>query len=76
MLSAKARDGDANVSALERELEELVHALYDLTPEEIKLVEGTPKLGNRVARSNLFGRGWGITSPAPPNQFGGATRKC
>jgi hypothetical protein len=35
---------DADVSALERELDELVYALYDLAPEEIKIVEnGTAK---------------------------------
>ena len=29
--------------AVERELDELVYALYGLTPEEIKIVEGTAK---------------------------------
>jgi hypothetical protein len=29
------------VSAWEREIDELVYALYGLTPDEIKLVEGT-----------------------------------
>jgi len=28
---------------VERELDELVYALYGLTPEEIKIVEGTAK---------------------------------
>jgi len=40
ILSAKQRDAGADMSALERELDELVCALYALTPEEIKLVEG------------------------------------
>jgi len=31
---------NADVSALEREIDALVHALYALTPEEIALVEG------------------------------------
>jgi hypothetical protein len=31
------------VSAMERELDELLYALYGLTPEEIKLVEGAAK---------------------------------
>ena len=39
-MSAKQRDAGADMSALERELDELVCALYALTPEEIKLVEG------------------------------------
>ena len=39
----KARDAAADVSALEREIDELVYALYGLTPEEIKIVEGTTK---------------------------------
>ena len=32
-----------DVSALEREIDELVYALYGLTPEKIKLVEGAAK---------------------------------
>lgn len=40
ILSAKQRDAGADVSALEQELDELVSALYALTPEEMKLVEG------------------------------------
>ena len=39
ILSAKQRDAEADVSALERELDDLVYALYALTPEEIKLVQ-------------------------------------
>ena len=42
-MSAKQRDVGADVSALERELDELVYALYALTPEEIKLVESAAK---------------------------------
>jgi hypothetical protein len=41
--SAKQRDAGADVSALKREIDELVYALYGLTPEEIKLVEGSAK---------------------------------
>jgi len=40
ILSAKQRDAGADVSALEREIDELVYALYGLTPEEIQIVEG------------------------------------
>jgi adenine-specific DNA-methyltransferase len=43
ILSAKQRDAGVDVSALEREIDELVYALYALTPEEIKIVEGTAK---------------------------------
>ena len=39
ILSAKQRDARADVSAWERELDELVYALYALTPEEIQIVE-------------------------------------
>ena len=39
-MSAKQRDAGADVSAWERELDDLVFALYALTPDEIKLVEG------------------------------------
>jgi hypothetical protein len=40
ILAAKQRDTEADTSALEREIDELVYALYALTPEEIQLVEG------------------------------------
>ena len=43
LLAAKQRDAEADTSALEREIDELVYALYGLTPEEIKLVEGQTK---------------------------------
>lgn len=43
ILAAKAKDADADVSKLEREIDELVYALYGLTPEEIQIVEGTTK---------------------------------
>jgi hypothetical protein len=41
ILAVKAKDADADTSKLEREIDELVYALYSLTPEEIKIVEGT-----------------------------------
>jgi len=43
ILAAKARDAGADVSALEREIDQMVYALYGLTPEEIKIVEGASK---------------------------------
>ena len=39
------RDADADTSALEREIDQLVYALYGLTPEEIKLVDETVSRG-------------------------------
>ena len=33
----------ADTSALEREIDQQVYALYGLTPEEIAIVEGTAK---------------------------------
>jgi type I restriction-modification system DNA methylase subunit len=42
ILAAKAKAADADVRQWEREIDELVYALYALTPEEIKIVEGTP----------------------------------
>lgn len=39
ILSAKKRDADADTTALEQEMDHLVYKLYDLTPDEIKLVE-------------------------------------
>jgi hypothetical protein len=43
ILSAKQRDAGADVSGLERELDELVYALYGLTPEEKALVQAAAK---------------------------------
>lgn len=39
ILAAKQHDPEADVSALEREIDQLVYALYGLTPEEIQIVE-------------------------------------
>ena len=36
----KSKSTHQDTTALEREIDELVYALYDLTPEEIALVEG------------------------------------
>ena len=38
-LPAKQRDAEADVSAWEREIDELAYALYGLAPEEIAAVE-------------------------------------
>jgi adenine-specific DNA-methyltransferase len=43
ILAAKQRDAEADVSALEREIDELVYALYGLTPEEKALVQAADK---------------------------------
>ncbi len=40
VLAAKHSDADADTSALEREIDQSVYALYGLTPEEIQIVEG------------------------------------
>jgi hypothetical protein len=40
ILAAKQRDTEADVSVLEREIDELVYALYGLTKEEIDIVKG------------------------------------
>ena len=43
ILAAKQRDAEADTGGLEREIDELVYALYGLTPEEIQIVEGAAK---------------------------------
>lgn len=43
ILAVKQREAGADVSALERELDELVYALYGLTPEEKALVQAAAK---------------------------------
>jgi len=40
ILTLKKFDPQADTSALESEIDQLVYKLYDLTPEEIKIVEG------------------------------------
>ena len=39
ILAAKQRDAEADTEALEREIDQLVYALYELTPKEIQIVE-------------------------------------
>jgi hypothetical protein len=43
ILAAKRRSAEADTSGLEREIDQLVYALYGLTPEEIQIVEGAAK---------------------------------
>jgi hypothetical protein len=43
IVSAKQRDAEADTSALKRELDELVYALYGLTEEEKALVQAVAK---------------------------------
>lgn len=41
--SAKKSDSTADTSKLEKQIDQLVYQLYDLTEEEIKIVEGNAK---------------------------------
>ena len=43
ILAAKQREAEADTSALERDIDELVYALYGLTPEEKVLVQAAAK---------------------------------
>ena len=54
VLPAKQWDAGADVSALEREIDELVYALYGLTPEEIRIVESASAKAS-CRRSASFG---------------------
>lgn len=40
ILAAKKSDPNADTTALEREIDQVVYQLYELTPEEIKIIEG------------------------------------
>lgn len=40
ILARKWRNPHANTRVLERKIDELVYRLYDLTPDEIRLIEG------------------------------------
>jgi adenine-specific DNA-methyltransferase len=43
ILESKQRDVEADVSPLEREIDQVVYALYDLTQNEIQTVESETK---------------------------------
>jgi hypothetical protein len=43
ILAAKQRDSEADTSALEREIDELVYSLYGLTKEEKDIVKAAAK---------------------------------
>ncbi len=43
ILAAKQREAKADVSALDREIDRLVYELYDLTNDEIAIVEGSTR---------------------------------
>ncbi|MFN3533709.1 MAG: hypothetical protein ACK41Q_14600 [Candidatus Brocadia sp.] len=43
ILAAKKKDPNANTSALEQEIDEMVYKLYGLTEEEIAIVDGDDK---------------------------------
>ena len=43
ILNAKNANPQVNTTVLEREIDQLIYKLYDLTPEEIKIVEGGTK---------------------------------
>ena len=43
VIEARANNPEADTSALEREIDQLVYQLYNLTPEEIAIVEGATK---------------------------------
>lgn len=73
ILALKQTDPTADVSALEREIDELVYALYNLTPAEIALIEGRepteaeqvkPSPQTTEVRSNRSNRFSGSTAEA------------
>jgi hypothetical protein len=43
LFQIQAANPSADVAAIETEIDQLVYNLYDLTPEEIKIVEGRTK---------------------------------
>lgn len=58
ILTAKQRDPEADTSALEREIDQLVYTLYGLTPEEIQIIEGAAKCARvlKTKRSSVSGK--------------------
>ncbi len=51
IVAAKAKDREANTSALEARIDQLVYKLYGLTEEEITVVEGTGEKKPPVPKS-------------------------
>jgi hypothetical protein len=43
ILTAKKENANADITKYDQEIDQLVYALYDLTPEEIAIVEGSSK---------------------------------
>jgi hypothetical protein len=43
ILAAKQKDPNADTSALERQIDQMVYNLYGLTEDEIKIVENSSK---------------------------------
>ncbi len=50
ILAAKKKDPKADTSELESKIDQMVYKLYDLTPDEIAIVEGSGKRSNPVTR--------------------------
>lgn len=44
ILTAKKKDLDADTSALEKKIDDIVYKLYDLTPERLRLWRGRGKI--------------------------------
>jgi len=43
ILAKKKDDQDMDTSEIERQIDDLVYELYELTPDEVKLIEGERK---------------------------------
>lgn len=70
ILAAKQADPTADVSALEREIDELVYALYGLTPAEIALIEGR-EVDEQITSRTYVPVTSGAASAAPSLRFSG-----
>jgi hypothetical protein len=51
ILDAKKKDSSADTSALEKEIDQLVYKFYNLTPEEIEIVEGRAEAATPPSKS-------------------------
>ncbi len=47
----KQKAPDADTSVLEKQIDQMVYKLYDLTPEEIAIVEGMSNNGNKTRQA-------------------------
>jgi len=58
----KQKDPDADTSALEKQIDQMVYKLYNLTPEEVAIVEGIGVI-MEIKHGRLRTNNWKLWKP-------------